>query len=475
MSYEQKFSAAERREVTLQCVLGAFEALAGGLGETAALQVLIDVVAGDMARLTLVSAQVASIRSITSLLLGSTGGAVTDAIGRKPSLLMGRLFGGSGGGGLCWRMYLLCWPNKTVATYMGFQVVLSVISCVSGAFLASNASIDDRFGSRPALRAAVSAHTGVWHGAAGLVSPVLGALIYRRHRRAGLLLSIVCVACCLGVVQLMSESLLPSDRARRCSPDRFVQNPLRNITVLFKNSRKLAMLSIAEVLQQAACCNSPDSGAGNIQTLALEQLRWSPGQLSYLRSFVSAGQLCHGWLLPFLTHRAPDGLRGAFRVCSGGLVASNLLVSQCWRAIGGKQRPTVFVVAQGLRASVGSATPVCLRALLVEAAMNDGIPTGVCVCVLCCVCARAGARVWVSLARSLTHSLALRVSLGEFNAALAGLRSMSSSLTSIGWAMALGRLGDGAEGAGTTCQVLHGWRRRSRTRWCSDLQVRLPR
>ena len=382
MSYAENFSAAERREVTLQCLMGALEAVAGGLGETAALQVLIDVVAGDMARLALVSAQVTSVRSVTSLLLGSTGGAVTDAIGRKPSLLMGRLFGGSGGGGMCWRMYLLWWPNKTVSTYMGLQIVLSVISCVSGAFLASNASIDDRFGSRPALRAAVSARTGVWHGAAGLVSPVLGALIYRRHRRAGLLLSIVCVACCLGVVQLMSESLLPSHRNRHRTTDRrLVQNPLRNITVLFRHSQKLAMLSTAEVLQQAASCNSPDSGAGNIQTLALEQLRWSPGQLSYLRSFLSAGQLCHGWLLPFLTRRAPDGLRGAFRVCSGGLVASNLLLSQCWRAIGGKQRPALFVAAQGLRAAVGSATPVCLRALLVEAAMADGIPTGVCACV----------------------------------------------------------------------------------------------
>ena len=211
---------------------------------------------------------------------------------------------------------------------------------------------------------------------------MLGALIYRQHRRAGLLLSIVCVACCLGVVQLMSESLLPSHRNRRRTTDRrLVQNPLRNITVLFRHSQKLAMLSTAEVLQQAASCNSPDSGAGNIQTLALEQLRWSPGQLSYLRSFLSAGQLCHGWLLPFLTRRAPDGLRGAFRVCSGGLVASNLLLSQCWRAIGGKQRPALFVAAQGLRAAVGSATPVCLRALLVEAAMADGIPTGVCACV----------------------------------------------------------------------------------------------
>ena len=358
-----------------------------------------------MARLALVTAQVASVRSITSLLFGSTGGAVTDAIGRKPSLLMGRLFGGSGGGGLFWRMYLLWWPHKTVLQYTGCQAVLSVLSCVSGAFLAANASIDDRFGSRPALRTTVSARTGVCHGAVGLISPVLGAIIYRTDRRAGLLLSLVCVICCLGVVGLMRESLPPHCRTRREVTHRIVQNPLRNITVLFARSNKLARLSAAEVLQHVASSNSPESGAGNIQTLALGQLGWSPDSLSYLRSFVSAGQLCHGWLLPYLTRSAPDGLRGAFRLCSAGLVASNLLISQCWRAIGGKQRPAIFVAAQGLRAGVGSAAPVCLRALVVEAGLADGIPTG------------------------------------ELNAALAGLRSVSGALTPIGWAMACGAFG----------------------------------
>ena len=80
-----QFTAAERREVFLQCAMGVLEALAGGLGEAATLQVLIDVVDSDMARLALVTAQVASVRSVIGLLLGPTGGAVTDSVGRKPS------------------------------------------------------------------------------------------------------------------------------------------------------------------------------------------------------------------------------------------------------------------------------------------------------------------------------------------------------------------------------------------------------
>jgi hypothetical protein len=40
--------------------MGVLESLAGGLGEAAALQALIDVVAGDMARHATVFAQVAS-------------------------------------------------------------------------------------------------------------------------------------------------------------------------------------------------------------------------------------------------------------------------------------------------------------------------------------------------------------------------------------------------------------------------------
>ena len=396
------FTAAERRELVLQCAMGVLEALAGGLGEAATLQVLIDVVESDMARLALVTAQVASVRSVIGLLLGPTGGAVTDSVGRKPSLLAGRLFGGAGGGGLVWRLYLLLWPRKTVSSYVIFQILLSVLSCGSGASLAANASIDDRFGSRPALRAAFSARSSAWAGGVGLLSPVLGAMLYRRQRRLGLVISVLCVLCCLPVVQLMSESL-PRER-RRKRTGRVLRNPIGNVAMLFTHSRKLAHLAAAEVLHQVASTNSPDVGGGNIQTLALDQLHWAPADLSLLRSFVSAGQLCHGWLLPFLTRRA-SGVRGAFRSCSCGLIAADVLLSQCWRSIGGKQRPAAFVVAEGLRAGVGQASPLCSRALLVEAAVADGVGTG------------------------------------ELNAAVAGVRSISGAVTPIAWALAYSACG----------------------------------
>ena len=84
--------------------MGVLEALAGGLGEAATLQVLIDVVDSDMARLALVTAQVASVRSVIGLLLGPTGGAVTDSVGRGQHRrwMGGGVDGaaeGSGGGG----------------------------------------------------------------------------------------------------------------------------------------------------------------------------------------------------------------------------------------------------------------------------------------------------------------------------------------------------------------------------------------
>jgi hypothetical protein len=194
------FSDAEKQAARLQATMGMLEALAGGLGQAAALQVLIDVVAGDTARLAIVTAQVTSIRSLIALLLGSTGGAVTDAFGRKPSLLMGRLVGGSGGGGLLWRLYLLCWPQKTVASYVSFQVGLSVLSCASGASLAANAMIDDLFGSRPALSAAFSARNHAWNSGVGLLSPMLGAALFRwNQQQLGLVASLLCVACCCPV------------------------------------------------------------------------------------------------------------------------------------------------------------------------------------------------------------------------------------------------------------------------------------
>jgi hypothetical protein len=388
MADRHRFTAAERRELFLQCAMGVLEALAGGLGEAATLQVLIDVVQSDMARLALVTAQVASVRSVIGLLLGPTGGAVTDSVGRKPSLLAGRLFGGAGGGGLVWRLYLLLWPRKTVSSYVGFQILLSVLSCGSGASLAASASIDDRFGSRPALRAAFSARSSAWAGGVGLLSPVLGAMLYRRQRRLGLLISVLCVVCCLPVVQLMSESLPRERRRKQKRTGRLLQNPISNLATLFTHSRKLAHLAAAEVLHHIASTNSPDGGGGgNIQALAL----------------------CHGWLLPILTRRA-SGVRGAFRSCSCGLIVAHALLSQCWRPIGGKQRPAAFVMAEGLRAGIGQASPVCSRALLVEAAVADGLGTG------------------------------------ELNAALAGVRSISGAVTPIAWAVAysaFGRWGHG--------------------------------
>jgi hypothetical protein len=411
MADHHHFTTAERRELFLQCAMGVLEALAGGLGEAATLQVLIDVVQSDMARLALVTAQVASVRSVIGLLLGPTGGAVTDSVGRKPSLLAGRLFGGAGGGGLVWRLYLLLWPRKTVSSYVGFQILLSVLSCGSGASLAASASIDDRFGSRPALRAAFSARSSAWAGGVGLLSPVLGAMLYRRQRRLGLLISVLCVVCCLPVVQLMSESLPRERRRKQKRTGRLLQNPISNLATLFTHSRKLAHLAAAEVLHHIASTNSPDGGGGggNIQALALDKLHWAPADLSLLRSFVSAGQLCHGWLLPILTRRA-SGVRGAFRSCSCGLIVAHALLSQCWRPIGGKQRPAAFVMAEGLRAGIGQASPVCSRALLVEAAVADGLGTG------------------------------------ELNAALAGVRSISGAVTPIAWAVAysaFGRWGHG--------------------------------
>ena len=250
-----EFSDADRREARLQSAMGALEALASGLGEAAALQILIDIVQGDMGRLGVIFAQVTSIRSLISLMMGPTGGAVTDAVGRKPCLLMGRLVGGSGGGGLLWRLYLLCWPQKSVRSYVGLQMILSVLSCGSGASLAADAMIDDRFAKRPALSATFMAKNSAWNTSVGMLSPVLGAMLYRRNQRLGLAISIICVACNIPIVLLMAESLSRQQRKRLPSINAWMKPPVVNIILLFTHSRQLARLSLAEVIYQVANSN----------------------------------------------------------------------------------------------------------------------------------------------------------------------------------------------------------------------------
>jgi hypothetical protein len=316
-------------------------------------------------------------------------------------------------------MYLLWWPRKGVSSYVWLQTALSVLSCASGASLASQAMIDDRFGDRPALSAAFYARTSAANAVTGLISPMLGAMLYQRNRHWGLRASLVCVGLCLPVVQAMSESLPLSDRrgdkgeresqssgsrpqaaaAVLSSARRWV--PIGNIAVLFSHSRRLARLAAADVLYLVANGNNI-----NINTLALDPalLAWRPAHLSYLSSFVAGcTALSHGWLLPLLVRTS--GVAGAFRLSSCGSIASFVMMSQCWRPAATLRRAVGFVAAEGLRTGVGMASPVCLRSLLVSAAVADGIGTG------------------------------------ELNAALHGSQSIVNTLSPLAWATAYSACG----------------------------------
>eukprot|EP01052_Picozoa_sp_SAG31_P043404 SAG31_NODE_7217_length_1752_cov_12.118572_2_plen_258_part_00 len=205
-----ELSEPERQAVLQHSLLGVLESLGGGVSQAAALEVLINVTRRDMLLLAAVTAQVSSLRSIVALLLTPVGAVATDCLGRKPCMVAGRLFGGSGGGGILWRLYLLFWPRKTRASYVAAQVFLSVVSCASGASLAATASLDDRFGKRADLGAVVTARMQFWSSAIGLVSPLLGVLIDRRSHRLSLIVSLGCGLLCVPLVGVVMEETRPT-------------------------------------------------------------------------------------------------------------------------------------------------------------------------------------------------------------------------------------------------------------------------
>lgn len=356
-------TAATTENALLQ--MSVIEALGSGLGQAAALQVLIvQVCNGDMQRLATVTAQVASVRSITALLLTPAGGRFTDRFGRKPSLLMGRLVGGAGGGGLLWKLYLLLHPQKTVRSYVLWQLALAVLSCISGASIASQSALDDSLGRKPALGAAANARINAWASAVGLVAPLLGTLL---PEPIGLVANAACHVCCLPIVVLMRESVPSSISTHGLKSQRSTLDPIRNAALLFGKGRRLTRMVVANIIYQVSNGNNQ-----NIQTMALDQLQWTPRDLSYFSSFQScAVMLSQGMLLPWLLQRG--GVRKTFLLGSYGSIGSQLLMSQCWRPRGGRHVHTAlaYCTAEGLRATVGMASPGTLRALLVDAALRD--------------------------------------------------------------------------------------------------------
>jgi uncharacterized membrane protein YfcA len=108
------------------------------------------------------------------------------------------------------------------------------------------AAWSDAFGSRPVLSGLLQARTQVWLSAAGLIGPVVGGLLASRSRSAGFFICMALCAVQTAVVTGVVESLPSSKR----QPFRGVfasANPLRGVSILFRNGPGLRRLALAAV------------------------------------------------------------------------------------------------------------------------------------------------------------------------------------------------------------------------------------
>ncbi len=386
-----------------------------GVGHAASMQLAVSV-AGSPTAAAMLSAQVATVSALSSLLLSPSGAALSDRIGRKPCMLVGVVFSASSG--VVWRILELFWSlwRPSPFCFVVVPCALSALIAASGGSLASQASLDDVLASQPARSAAVASRCGFWSGTSGLAGTVIGARLLTRAYtcdgspvRLCVSLALTLQLCGLFLACCLRETLPPLTRKRgqakgwtwACC----LTNPFSNVGLMLRNGARLRQLTCANLLLQIMNGNNT-----LLSTFALDQLDWTPADLSVFSAFQSASDMvAQGLVLPMLfrrrtnMHAVPEtgpsaselpkakaeargedhdiatkvhqkrAMQRAFLVGSLGSISSCLMMSQCWRPSGGRHWHTavVMVMAEGLRAGIGRACIATMRTMLVSTALQD--------------------------------------------------------------------------------------------------------
>ena len=238
----------ERRVAHQQRSLLVLAALSNGLIAAATMQVKCDLIAFDAGKLATSTGQLVALINLGNLLLGPVIGGLSDRFGRLPFMwlpVVGRLWWG-------FKMF-------SVSSIERYQEIgaLAFGVCGAGAFSVQQSALDDVFGSRPTLRARIQTSDAVWTSAVGLIAPIVGAEIARRDTQLAMILSTAVWALQIPVL-LFSTETLPRQQQKPfslCKAD-----PLRNISVLFRNGPGLRRLTIANTLLASCSVRDVDYG-----------------------------------------------------------------------------------------------------------------------------------------------------------------------------------------------------------------------
>jgi MFS family permease len=166
-------SRSDKKLVFAHALLKVGWALTFGLTNTARTAKLLDLCKHDMQTLNFCNTVLWTSGNLSIALVSPLIGALSDAFGRVPILLMGRMgltlwLVGTSASRKLWQFMLADWIT--------WGLISASTQAVEDAFFA------DAFGERPQLSGRIRAQNGVWAGIAGFVSPFAGIWLASKSR-----------------------------------------------------------------------------------------------------------------------------------------------------------------------------------------------------------------------------------------------------------------------------------------------------
>ena len=308
----------ERRLSLCYCLIKLGWSVTFGLTTAARMAHTLELCGHDMLRLSQFNSTAWGINGIMGSLIGPIFAALSDAHGRMPFLLLGRI--GLG----CW--FTGC-ALSTKLWHYGVTELLTWGFLMCGYTAVEDAFFADLFGERPELSGRIRSQNAVYASIAGFVSPFLGIWCAARGRLTTIYLGAVCCALQCGVILWHGDTLTATGGKRK--PFKVsMANPFTSLTLLFRNGKGLRRLGLC-----ATCFTGCTASWSTQEPYQFGAIGMSPAENSvYDACFQATGALYQPCVVQPLLKRL--GNRRCFQWTSLSSAVFYVLVSQAWRPSG---------------------------------------------------------------------------------------------------------------------------------------------
>ena len=349
-------SRQDRRLAFAHRLLRVGWAMMFGLTGTARVGKLLELCNHDMNTLNFCNTTLWTAGNVSIALVSPLIGAMSDAFGRVPILLQGRL------GQIAWLWGTAAstklW-HYMLADMLSWGLVSASILSVEDAFFA------DAFGERPELSGRVRARNGVWSGIAGFVTPFAGIWLASKSRN--LAFHIGAGMCFLQILVVLwhGETLSAPDRKPLTVA---AANPFNSFLLLFNNGPGLARLGAA-----AACYTGVTTSWGTQEAYQFGAIGMTAAENSIFDAvFQASGAASQAWVVQPLLKRL--GNRRCFEYSSVFAALAYVLVGQAWRPAGADKLRRVgqYALCMALLQSPWSEPSFfCIQPMVVKQALHQ--------------------------------------------------------------------------------------------------------